>query len=212
MDYTKQYNLLISKAKNRSILKTEYKEKHHIIPKALGGNNDKENLVELFVEEHYTAHLLLAKIHGGSMWFAVQMMGGRIGNKCHKWIREKAAETKIGVPRSKETRQKISDAKKGIPSPLKGTILSESHKQSLRDAKSNGFTDEHRQKLRDAKIDYKPWNSYSLWVTPFGSFNSLTEAAKMLPFSRGSIYNRCKSVKFDDWKHEKLTEQSRKQI
>jgi len=38
------------------------KERHHIIPKSLGGNNDHENLVVLWYREHYIAHRLLVKM------------------------------------------------------------------------------------------------------------------------------------------------------
>ena len=37
-----------------------YKERHHIIPKCLGGKNNKENLIDLYPQEHYEAHKLLA--------------------------------------------------------------------------------------------------------------------------------------------------------
>lgn len=63
MNYKLHYDKLIDRAKNRSILKTEYTETHHIIPKSVGGNNTKENLVKLFPEEHIIAHLLLVKIY-----------------------------------------------------------------------------------------------------------------------------------------------------
>ena len=38
----------------------EYKERHHVIPKCLGGTNDKNNLIDLYAKEHYIAHKLLA--------------------------------------------------------------------------------------------------------------------------------------------------------
>lgn len=38
----------------------KYHEKHHINPICCGGNNDEENLIDLFAEEHYEAHKLLA--------------------------------------------------------------------------------------------------------------------------------------------------------
>ena len=38
----------------------EYHETHHIVPKCMGGSNDKENLIDLFVREHFEAHRLLA--------------------------------------------------------------------------------------------------------------------------------------------------------
>lgn len=42
-------------------LKNIYTEKHHIIPKCLGGNNDKENLINLPWMIHILAHFLIAK-------------------------------------------------------------------------------------------------------------------------------------------------------
>lgn len=38
----------------------EYHETHHIIPRCVGGNNDPDNLIDLFAREHYEAHRLLA--------------------------------------------------------------------------------------------------------------------------------------------------------
>lgn len=39
----------------------EYKERHHIIPKCMGGTNDKANLIDLYAREHFIAHKLLAE-------------------------------------------------------------------------------------------------------------------------------------------------------
>lgn len=64
MDYQKHYNLLISSAKGRTNF--GYTEKHHIIPRCLGGDNSKENLVLLTAREHFIAHALLAKIYENS--------------------------------------------------------------------------------------------------------------------------------------------------
>ena len=38
----------------------EYHERHHIVPRCMGGTNDKENLIDLFAREHFDAHRLLA--------------------------------------------------------------------------------------------------------------------------------------------------------
>lgn len=38
----------------------EYHERHHIIPKCMGGTNDADNLIDLFAREHFIAHKLLA--------------------------------------------------------------------------------------------------------------------------------------------------------
>lgn len=61
MNYELVYFNLIDKARNRSIPKGVYCERHHIIPKSLNGSNDKSNFVKLYPREHYIAHLLLFK-------------------------------------------------------------------------------------------------------------------------------------------------------
>jgi hypothetical protein len=59
MNYRRQYDLLIEKAKARKVKKGIYVEKHHIIPRSEGGTNDNSNLVELYPREHFIAHWLL---------------------------------------------------------------------------------------------------------------------------------------------------------
>jgi hypothetical protein len=63
MNYTKIYNQLIERAKTRKEERGEYYERHHIIPKCLGGSDDKDNLVKLRAKEHFVAHKLLVEIH-----------------------------------------------------------------------------------------------------------------------------------------------------
>lgn len=40
----------------------EYHERHHIIPKSIGGSDNGENLVLMTARQHYIAHMLLVKI------------------------------------------------------------------------------------------------------------------------------------------------------
>lgn len=95
--YKKYYDELIIKAQNRS-LENCYVESHHIIPKCLGGDNAKTNLVELTAREHYVAHLLLVKIYPNEykLVIAANMMScfsefnsERIKNRQYSWIKEK---------------------------------------------------------------------------------------------------------------------------
>ena len=46
--------------RGRYLLTEDYKEKHHIQPRCCGGSDEDSNLVDLFAEEHYEAHRLLA--------------------------------------------------------------------------------------------------------------------------------------------------------
>jgi 5-methylcytosine-specific restriction endonuclease McrA len=61
MNYKKIYERIIDRARSRDLL--SYKERHHIIPRCLGGSDDISNLVDLTPEEHYVCHQLLVKIH-----------------------------------------------------------------------------------------------------------------------------------------------------
>lgn len=76
--YSKYYYSIINRAKSRVITPDLYLENHHIIPKSLGGDNNKNNLVKLTAREHYICHLLLTKFTKGAfkhkMLFAANMM------------------------------------------------------------------------------------------------------------------------------------------
>lgn len=61
MNYTKIYNKIIDKRKLHEPI--GYTETHHIIPRSLGGSDNKENLVKLTAREHFICHLLLTKIY-----------------------------------------------------------------------------------------------------------------------------------------------------
>ena len=61
MNYEKIYNNLIEYRLNNKYI--GYTEKHHILPRSLGGSDDKSNIVELSAREHYICHLLLTKIY-----------------------------------------------------------------------------------------------------------------------------------------------------
>ena len=61
--YTRWYNSIVYPAQSRCT--TEYTEKHHIIPKSLGGSNLTTNLVRLTAREHFICHLLLPKMLEG---------------------------------------------------------------------------------------------------------------------------------------------------
>lgn len=54
------YTKIIAIAKNRNV-PAEYYEKHHIIPKSMGGSDESENIVILTAREHFICHLLLTK-------------------------------------------------------------------------------------------------------------------------------------------------------
>lgn len=73
MNYQKIYNQIIDRAK--STIQEGYVERHHIVPRSLGGSDDISNLVSLTAREHYLCHWLLAKhTNDKKMWLAFSMM------------------------------------------------------------------------------------------------------------------------------------------
>jgi len=90
MDYKKIYDSLIERGKSRVL--DCYTERHHIVPKCLGGSNDANNLVDLTPEEHYVAHQLLVKIYPKNHALAraaTMMVVNRPSNKMYGWIRRR---------------------------------------------------------------------------------------------------------------------------
>lgn len=59
--YTKWYFNIIENSNADNIVV----EKHHIIPKSLGGSDDESNIVKLTPREHYICHKLLTKMVEG---------------------------------------------------------------------------------------------------------------------------------------------------
>ncbi len=62
--YTKLYYAIIEKYKNNN-QDLGYREKHHILPKSLGGTNSKSNIVNLPIKAHYVCHHLLIYMTNG---------------------------------------------------------------------------------------------------------------------------------------------------
>lgn len=139
MDYKSHYDKLIDRAKCRELDEKTYVESHHIIPKAIGGVDDKCNLVDLLPEEHLLAHLLLTKIYPNSyeLLCAANIMShsngneyqSRHNNKIYGWLKRKYSvmmsermtgenNHRFGVEVSIDTRNKISYANKGKKSRL----------------------------------------------------------------------------------------------
>jgi len=80
VDYQRIYNQIIERAKSR--INKGYVEKHHIIPKSMGGDNSSKNIVELTSREHFIVHWLLYRIYPNesSMIYSFWMMSNRFKN------------------------------------------------------------------------------------------------------------------------------------
>lgn len=114
--YKVWHDKIIAKAKNRTL--TGYKEKHHILPRCLGGKDNKENLAVLTAREHFIVHMLLCKFTTGQakmkMAYAFHAMcsfkNARRYNKVNSRLVEKI---RSNFKFTKEHREKISKAHKG---------------------------------------------------------------------------------------------------
>lgn len=118
MNYQRHYDLLINRARTRVL--DGYKEKHHIIPRCVGGDDESSNLVDLTAEEHYVAHQLLVKMYpnNGKLIYALWgMTGNKRGCRWYGWAKKLLSDQisvrmigntwNIGRKHSEQTRLKI---------------------------------------------------------------------------------------------------------
>ena len=63
MNYKKIYDKIIENRKLNPIPKGVYTEVHHIIPRSIGGSDEKSNLIRLSAREHFVCHLLLSEMY-----------------------------------------------------------------------------------------------------------------------------------------------------
>lgn len=119
------YNNIIDRAKSRGKIDT-YTEKHHILPRSLGGTNDLDNLVHLTGREHFVAHRLLVKITNGDdqnkMIFALNCMMNRYNDtmdrytptsRVYEYLRMKLSEAHKRMGRTEEHKAAISKTHTG---------------------------------------------------------------------------------------------------
>lgn len=172
MNYLWHYNQLMETRKDRILDKNSYYEKHHIVPKCMGGSDDTENLIILTAREHFIAHWLLHRIHphNHKLSYAFYLMASGIsrGNKRiqsssisyeeAKMARRAAIiqnnkKYKTGHVKSEETLKRISDS-------LKGKKKTEEHKNAISNSlKGKKKTDEHRDKLSESLKGYD-WSNH----------------------------------------------------
>lgn len=164
--YKKWYDLIIENAKTRQL--SCYVERHHILPKCLGGTNESSNIVELTAREHYVCHLLLTKCVTGTFYKSKMLHALGMFVQCnsdqernftsrqYEVIRTAISEAKTGKPRSEETKRKISEGLKGnVPwnKGLKLPPLPDERKQQLSEMfKGRPLTQEWRENISKGKI------------------------------------------------------------
>ena len=130
MNYAAHYDKLIFRARTRIL--DCYRERHHVIPKCMGGSNARDNIVELTGAEHYVAHQLLIKMYPDHPWLsvaAVRMSKQCTGNKAYEWLRQRMANDarlrltgKKRPSRTAEHRAKLSAALMGNKKDRKSVV------------------------------------------------------------------------------------------
>ena len=117
-----QYSEYIQRILNARINLREqdsYQERHHIIPKCLGGSNEDSNLVWLYAQEHYYAHKLLALENPDNqgLQYAWWMMSHQnnyfVTQEEYSEVRRRFSEIHSNREVSSETREKLSKLHKG---------------------------------------------------------------------------------------------------
>ncbi len=154
--YTQHYWKLITSRTNR--VTSEYTERHHIIPRSLGGSNLKNNLVALTPREHFIAHLLLTKMFDGDekykMYYAFNMIlvegkdnqrykptsrfyeqARKLVGKTSSRINKGRVPWNKGVPQTQEVKDAVSAANKGKEPWNRGIPRPDYVKEAVRNAR-----------------------------------------------------------------------------
>lgn len=178
--YTKWYYKIIKHASEDVNRSSSYisLEKHHILPRSLGGTDSSFNLVSLTPREHFICHLLLTKMLTGEakskMVYALMLMKSK-----SRWLdrenttkysfkfknlyqqiefteehRKNLSAAQVGKkrgPMSEEHKRKISEGNKGKNV---GKIRSEETRQKLSAAHTGTslgeYSEEHRSNISKA--------------------------------------------------------------
>lgn len=146
--YTSIYEKIIARGKQRSLYRPF--ERHHIIPKSLGGSDASTNLVNLTLREHFICHRLLTKMVSGEMrhkmlsaiWYMSNTKKYIIHSRTYEKLRSDIVAAKQGKPAWN----------KGIPRTDKEKqLMSERRKLSQTEAWNKGVThsDEVKQQLSE---------------------------------------------------------------
>jgi hypothetical protein len=128
--YSKCYYNIIEHRKNNPF--DGYVERHHIVPKSLGGSNKKENIVALTAREHFICHRLLIKMTTGrdkmKMSYAVRCLINQENAYQQRYkISSRTYATIIST-----TRNSISKYQTGENNPYYGKTHSEEVRTKMR--------------------------------------------------------------------------------
>lgn len=157
----------ILQTRGRFACGNEYHERHHIVPKCLGGTNEENNLIDLFAREHFEAHRLLALENPENnglqyAWWNMCQIQGNDGQDryiptaeefeqarkiCSKLSSERNLgenHPMFGLHHTEQTKEKMSKAHKGQMTREKNPMFGKHHDKEWKDRNSKMMKERHR--------------------------------------------------------------------
>jgi hypothetical protein len=163
MNYEKHYNLLIETRRNRILDSNTYYEKHHILPKSMGGDNSSNNIVYLTAREHFIAHWLLLRIHNNKemsfAFYAMTHMGKNQEIKSSRIYEEAKQSRRVHIINNNKkfhTNKKLTPNQiKLISDMFKGKPKSDNHRKKISNSlKNKPKSESHKKKLSNSLKNY----------------------------------------------------------
>jgi|AntAceMinimDraft_13_1070369.scaffolds.fasta_scaffold37044_3 hypothetical protein len=189
MNYQRIYDALCKRGRER-VLK-EYTEKHHILPRCLGGSDSNDNLTKLTAREHYLAHYLLTKMcpRDYKLLHAFASMSRVSPN--HQRTHMSRHYEKMTAARS--LAMKINNPANGVAwnSGTAGQGHKSLRKTDITDWEKKAASERMKKNNPNASGDQnkKTTYVYSVDGTESFEFNSLTEAEKFISNHTGKLIN-----------------------
>ena len=145
--YQTWYQNITDRARDRIL--DGYVERHHVIPRSLGGSDDSDNLVRLTAREHFICHWLLTKMYTGEARYKMinAMYIMRAEGPYQKRYESKITSRVYNTIRE-EYSTYISNLNKGRVQPLEENIK---QKAAQTGRKRAPFSDEWREKMSKSK-------------------------------------------------------------
>lgn len=145
--YQTWYQNITDRARSRTL--EGYVERHHVIPRSLGGTDDANNLVCLTAREHFVCHWLLTKIYTGEARYKMinAMYIMRAEGPYQKRYESKITSRVYNTLREEYSKY-ISNLNKGRVQPLEENVK---QKAAQTGRKRAPFSDEWRAKMSKSK-------------------------------------------------------------
>ena len=218
MNYQRIYDQIIKRAKSENRQKSGdvYYEAHHIIPRCLGGSNNKDNLVFLTAREHFLCHWLLHEIYpnNGKLLLAFDMMCKVKDKNQDRYIpssriveyaKISASKYKKTIIVSEEKKNKQSKISKNLwknpeyRNKITPKLIEFIRSKDKRLSQSNYMKNHNPMKNKDVSIKFfggnhpksKKVNQYDLLGNYIKSFDCIQDAARELQVNGSHISSVC---------------------